>query len=154
MVVHKRPDRTLGHGNDTFWAWCDRQELRLPRCTGCHTLAWPIEAACTTCGGEGFAWERLSGRGAIASWCTFERDYYQGQFPMPWDCILVELEEGPLFIANPAGMTGQGMRLGLPVRLAFLGCEDEAGPFNLPVFETDERADRPARSHPTEELIP
>jgi uncharacterized OB-fold protein len=141
-MVHQRPDRTLGHGNDTFWEWCGRHELHLPRCTRCQALAWPIEAACTTCGGDGFAWERLSGRGTIASWCTFERDYYQGQFPMPWDCILVELEEGPLFIGNPAEMAWPDMRLGLPVRVAFLDCEDSAGPFKLPIF------------HPSEELMP
>ena len=47
----------------------------------------------------------MSGRGTIASWCTFERDYYYGLLPIPWDTILVELEEGPLFISNPQGFT-------------------------------------------------
>ena len=46
-------------------------------------------------------WAPMSGRGRIVSWCTFERDYYAGILPIPWETILVELEEGPLFISNP-----------------------------------------------------
>jgi hypothetical protein len=139
-VAHKRPDRTLGGDNDRFWQGCEREELHLPRCTCCGMLAWPIEAACTTCRGHTFAWERLSGRGTIVSWCTFERDYYQGHFPIPWECILVELEEGALFISNPDGLTWEDMRVGLPVAVAFLPCEDQAGTFNLPVFRSRSEA--------------
>lgn len=149
-MTEKRPNRVLGPGHDTFWAGCAQKELHLPRCTQCATLAWPIEPACTTCGAESFAWERLSGRGAIASWCTFERDYYQGQFPIPWECILVELDEGPLFISNPIDLTGADLRVGLPVEVDFLACEDDAGPFLLPVFrsrEADPKAPR-MRSEP------
>lgn len=136
-MAQKRPDRTLVGDNAIFWDWCDRQELHLPRCTQCATLAWPIEAACTSCGHEGFVWEQLSGRGTIVSWCSFEKDYYQGLFPIPWDCILVELEEGPLFISNLDGLSWHDMRVGLPVRVAFVDCEDGAGPFKLPVFGAD-----------------
>ncbi len=153
-MARKRPERTLGDGNDTFWDWCGHGELHLPRCTHCETLAWPIEATCTTCGDKRFEWERLSGRGTIASWCTFERDYYQGQFPMPWDCILVALEEGPLFLANPAGMTARDLRLGLPVHAVFLECEDDAGPFKLPVFVADQPPARPDPIQPSKELLP
>jgi hypothetical protein len=58
--------------------------------------------------------------------------------PPPWDCILVELEEGPLFISNPRGFTSQDAYLHMPVRLCFLDCEDRWGPFKLPVFERRE----------------
>lgn len=136
-MAERRPDRTLGPGHDDFWAWCAKGELRLPRCARCKELAWPVVKACDFCGATDFTWDRMSGRGSIASYCTFERDYYKGLLPIPWETILVELEEGPLFISNPVGMTWNDLTLGIPVKLAFLDCEDGAGLFRLPVFERD-----------------
>ncbi len=68
------------------------------------------------------------------NWCTFERSYYPS-LAAPYDSILVELDEGPLFLSNPHGFDCQRDVLGLPVRVAFLDCQDEAGTFRLPVFE-------------------
>jgi hypothetical protein len=65
---------------------------------------------------------------------TFEHRYYK-ELPVPWDSILVELEEGPLFISNPAGFSRADMAAGMPLRVAFLDCEDDFGQFRLPVFE-------------------
>jgi uncharacterized OB-fold protein len=154
-MAERRPDRTLGPGRDLFWGGCGRELLQLPRCTACATLMWPIAAACATCGHDGFVWETLSGRGTIFSWCSFERDYFQGLLPIPWETILVELAEGPLFLSNPRGMTSADLRIGLPVRVAFLDCEDAAGAFKLPVFEADPTVDAPAplsEPHPKEPI--
>jgi uncharacterized OB-fold protein len=93
-----------------------------------------VARACEYCGEEQLSWERLSGRGQLVSWCTFERDYYAGVLPLPWETILVELEEGPLFISNPLHLSRSEMKSGMALRLAFLACEDSAGPFKLPVF--------------------
>jgi uncharacterized OB-fold protein len=134
-MPQKRPDRTLGPGHDEFWAWCNQGELRLQRCADCRGISWPVVEACEHCAGKALAWERLSGRGRIASWCTFERDYYAGLLPIPWDTILIELEEGPLFISNPKGFSWPDIKVGMPVQLAFVPCEDQAGRFSLPVFE-------------------
>jgi uncharacterized OB-fold protein len=133
-MSQKRPNRTLGPGHDQFWEWCGRGELRLQRCESCGRIAWPVVEACEHCGGAGFAWAPMSGQGRIVSWCTFERDYYAGLLPLPWNTILVELDEGPLFISNPQDFTWREMEPGMPVRVEFLDCEDEAGPFALPVF--------------------
>lgn len=134
-MAEKRPDRTLGPGHDTFWDYCNKGELRLQRCTGCGKLAWPVVDACEYCGSGDLRWERMSGRGKIVSWCTFERDYYQGVLPIPWDTILVELEEGPLFLSNPAGFSWPDIAFDMPVTLCFANCEDTAGAFKLPIFE-------------------
>jgi hypothetical protein len=134
-LPQKRPARTLGPGHDEFWAWCHRGELRLQRCATCGKLSWPAVPACEYCGGVRLAWDRMSGLGKIVSGCTFERDYYQGVLPIPWETILVELHEGPLFLSNPQGFTWRDITLNMAVKLAFLDCEDAAGPFKLPVFE-------------------
>jgi uncharacterized OB-fold protein len=130
----KRPDRVMGGEHTRFWDWCAQEELRLQRCARCGKLSWPVANACEYCGGDELNWARMSGRGKIVSWCTFERDYYSGRLPIPWETILVELEEGALFISNPTDYTWKDIKLGMPVRLTFLDCEDSAGPFKLPVF--------------------
>ena len=133
-MVQKRPDRTLGAGHDAFWEGCQHGELRLQRCTGCKTVAWPVTAACDHCGGTGFALETMSGAGKVISWCSFEQDYYRGMMPVPYDTIMVELAEGPMFISNPADFGGEDIRFEMPVTVDFIDCEDSAGAFRLPVF--------------------
>jgi uncharacterized OB-fold protein len=134
-LLQKRPGRTLGPGHDTFWGYCAERELRLQRCGACEKFAWPVVPACEHCGSADLRWERCSGRGRLVSWSTFERDYYQGVIPIPYDNILVELEEGPLFLSNPAGFTWAEAKPGMAVQVAFVACEDAAGRFELPVFE-------------------
>ncbi|MFC3174085.1 Zn-ribbon domain-containing OB-fold protein [Novosphingobium bradum] len=133
-MVSRRPNRILGGAHDAFWAWCAAGELRLQRCAGCGQWAWPAVESCEACGSAALAWERLSGRGRIASWCSFARDYYAGQFPIPWDVILVDLDDGPLFLSNPHGFAWPDVAIGQGASLVFIPCEDDAGRFQLPVF--------------------
>ena len=133
-MTQRRPDRVLGFGHDEFWAWCNQGELRLQRCANCGKVSWPVVKACEHCGHAELSWARMSGRGKIVSWCTFERDYYGGRLPIPWETILVELEEGALFISNPTDFTWKDISPNMPVTVTFLDCEDSAGPFKLPVF--------------------
>jgi uncharacterized OB-fold protein len=133
-MSERRPNRVRGPSHDRFWSYCTADELRLQRCETCQHLSWPPVEACERCGRDELTWERLSGRGRVASWCTFERRYY-AELDVPWDTILVELDEGPLFISNPSGFGNDDMRQGMQVRVTFLDCEDDAGLFRLPVFE-------------------
>lgn len=133
-MAQRRPDRTRGPEHDAFWAWCDKGELRLQGCATCSRYSWPPVQACEHCGGAQLSWEPMSGRGKVVSWCTFERDYYNGALPIPWDTILVALEEGPLFVSNPQGFSWPQIKPDMPVKVAFLDCEDSAGAFSLPVF--------------------
>ncbi len=73
----------------------------------------------------------------MVSWCTFEKTYYD-DLPVPWDAILVELEEGPLFVSNRDGFSSEEIENGMPVVVTFLESEDEAGAFRLPVFRKAE----------------
>ncbi len=132
-MSEKRPDRVLGPPHDEFWAYCNKGEFRLQRCNSCKQLSWPAVQVCENCGRSNLTWERLSGRGKIISWVTFERQYYK-ELPIPWDTILVELEEGPLFVSNPKGFTWKEITANMPVKLDFLQCMDKTGEFRLPVF--------------------
>ncbi len=134
-MTEKRPDRTRGKRHDMFWDFCAKDELRLQRCTSCRGVNWPVRVKCEFCSHDELAWEAMSGRGTVASWCSFDQDYYRGLLPRPYDCILVELEEGVLFMSNPKGFGWQDVTIGMPVKVTFIDVEDSGGPFKLPVFE-------------------
>jgi uncharacterized OB-fold protein len=137
-MAQTRPNRVLGPGHDDFWDHCSRKELRIQRCRNCRHLSWPpVENACERCQSSDLTWEKLSGEGKIISWCTFERRYYGDTLPIPWDAILVELDEGPLFISNPQGFENADISQNQRVKVTFIDCKDQAGPFRLPVFELD-----------------
>jgi uncharacterized protein len=133
-VGERRPNRITGPSHDKFWEYCGAGELRIQRCDACRHLSWPPTEACEKCGRAELTWEAMSGRGTLVSWCTFERRYYP-ELDVPWDTILVELEEGPLFISNPSGFSNIEGTKSTRVRATFIDCEDDTGDFRLPVFE-------------------
>ncbi len=131
--TQRRPNRTLGGVHTEFWTYCATGTLHLQQCDGCATWQWPPTERCDGCDGAGLTWRPLAGTGNLISWATFHQRYYP-ELDIPYDTILVELTEGPLFISNPAGFTRQDMTPGLPVKVGFLPCEDDHGTFSLPVF--------------------
>ncbi|MGE0880282.1 MAG: Zn-ribbon domain-containing OB-fold protein [Acidimicrobiia bacterium] len=133
-MAERRPNRTRGPEHDAFWDWCSQGQLRIQRCAACSHLTWPPAPECEKCTSPDLSWEAMSGAGKVVSWCTFERRYY-AELGIPYDTILVELDEGALFISDPLGFGGHDLAQGLAVKVAFLDCEDDAGPFKLPVFE-------------------
>ena len=134
-MSEKRSDRVRGPGHDTFWEHCAADELWLQRCAGCGKITWPVEPACEHCGSTALAFERMAGTGTVVSRCQFHQDYYRAAPPVPHDCILVELDEGVLFMSEPKGFGYEQAQQGTRVKLAFIDCEDSAGAFRLPVFE-------------------
>jgi uncharacterized OB-fold protein len=132
-VSERRPNRTMSGPHAEFWEHCRSGELHLQRCPACGEVFWPPVERCERCGGP-IAWEPTSGLGTVTSWCTFEHRYYQ-ELPVPWETILVELDEGPFFISNPHGFSCADATPEMRVQVVFIDCEDDFGPFFLPVFE-------------------
>lgn len=130
----RRPPRIVGPHHDTFWEYCAQGEFRLQHCPHCDSYEWPPAPACSDCLREELEWTQVSGRGRIFSHVVFERPYY-AECPAPWPVILVALEEGPWFFSDPRDIPIDELKMDLPVRVAFLDCEDTHGPFRLPVFE-------------------
>jgi uncharacterized OB-fold protein len=120
--------------NETFWEGCNRGELTIQRCQSCGHRPFPVIETCEECGGE-LIFEPVSGKGTLISWCSFHQPYYGELMPAPYDTIVVALEEGPYFVSNPQGFTNAEAEDGMAVKVAFLDCEDDQGPYKLPVFE-------------------
>jgi uncharacterized OB-fold protein len=129
----RRPARTLGGEHDEFWAWCARDVLALQRCEQCEHFQWPPVPSCTDCGSMDLEWTEVSGRATVRSKCVYEREYFP-ECPTPWPVIIVELDEGPLFVSNSLDLVVEDLGDGVRVEVTFIDGEDAAGAFRLPVF--------------------
>ena len=76
---------------------------------------------------------RASGRGSLHSYVISHLP--APGFEPPYTIAVVKLDEGPIFLSNPKGFGYDDIESGMPVKLTFIDCEDQAGEFKLPVFE-------------------
>ena len=118
---------------EQFWTFTEQQELRLQRCGECGHLRWPPGPVCDQCLSEDYAWEEVSGRGTLLSWVIYRRRYFP-EYPAPHTVLMVELDEGPLFVTQPIDIETHALRDGLAMELGWLDGEDSFGVYQLPVF--------------------
>lgn len=127
---HERPMPLIGRYDGPFWEHTKNHELRLQQCTACRKFRWPPAAVCDECLSPDFAWELVSGKGTLLSWVVFQRQYFPG-IPTPYNCILIELDEGPLFISTLVGIDNGNIRSGIRVEVEFQNLPEQ---FTLPTF--------------------
>jgi uncharacterized OB-fold protein len=116
-----------------FWEFTKDKELRLQKCSTCGKYRWPPSAICDGCLSEEYEWTELSGAGRVISWTTFHRAYFP-EYPAPHTNIVLELDEGPLFVAFPVGIDASELKEGMRLELRWEDAEDRFGEYNLPVF--------------------
>lgn len=132
-MATQRPPRVMDPYAERFWAFAEQQELRLQSCSECGRFRWPPGPVCDACVSEDYAWEEVSGRGTLLSWVIYRRPYFS-EYPAPHTVIMVELDEGPLFVTQPFEIEADELRDGLAMELAWLDGEDRFGEYQLPVF--------------------
>lgn len=128
-----RPVRSMDPYAEQFWAFTQKKELRLQQCTQCGKFRWPPGPTCDRCLSDDFEWAPVGGRGKVLSWTTFHRSYFP-EYPAPHTSIVLELEEGPLFVSYPIGVEAGALREGMVLSLRWADGEDRFGVYNLPVF--------------------
>jgi uncharacterized OB-fold protein len=122
---------TITDENRPFWDGCAAGELRLQKCARCGHVRYPVAPECPLCLAPEHAWRTLSGRAEIVSWVYFQRAYnraWAGR--VPYNVILVELEEGPRMFSNAVPLDRSDLRVGMPVAVTFA---DEEG-VSIPRF--------------------
>jgi uncharacterized OB-fold protein len=125
----QRPFPTPDLDTQPFWDFVAKKELRFQKCSGCGYVRWPIGPLCPQCRAFDFEWALSSGSGTVYSYTIVRRQTHPA-FPVPYVIGLIELPEGPRFIARLLAEE-DAVRIGLEVRLDWQ--DDGAGPV-LPVF--------------------
>ena len=123
-IVRPRPRRNVYE--DRFWGYVEEQDLRLQRCGECETFRYPPSPICHRCLSDLFDWVSVSGRGSVLSWVVFHRQYFP-EISVPYTVVAVELEEGPILIANLVNASQEPPRLGQPVRVCYETALDDGG---------------------------
>jgi len=129
----ERPPRRMDPFAEQFWAFTQERDFRLQRCADCGKTRWPPAPVCDGCLSEAFAWAPSPGEGTLVSWVVFHRQYFP-EYPPPHPVVLVELDEGPLFIGIPVDIPIQQLQDGMRLRVDWLPGRDRFGEYQLPVF--------------------
>lgn len=116
--------------NKEFWDYTAKGELRFQYCIQCDRWIYPIGPVCTSCLGESLEWRPVSGRGVIAAWVTYHRQYYAG-FDVPYTVVNVDLEEGIRILGN---LSRDGSSPDPEYQAPVTAFLEERGDFWLPQF--------------------
>ena len=132
MFVIEKPLPAVTEDGAPYWEACRAGELRAQRCTACGHLRWPPSVVCPRCLAEGGEWIQLSGRGRIYSFIVVHRPQHPAFFEdVPYNVVIVELEEGIRLHSNVVGCANEELRVGMPVEVVFDKVSDEV---TLPRF--------------------
>jgi len=128
-----RPVRAMDPYAEQFWAFTQARELRLQQCADCRKFRWPPGPTCDRCLSDNFDWRSIRGTGKVLSWTTFHRGYFP-EYPPPHTVVVLELDEGPLFVSVPVEISPRELREGMTLALRWTDGQDRLGEYNLPVF--------------------
>ena len=113
-----------------FFAAAREAQLKLPYCTECGQVIVPGLRHCTHCLSDELTWRTASGRGTIYSYIVMNRQLHS-EFPGGYAVCVVELEEGPRFVAEVVGVAPAQLTVGMPVRAPVIAPEAERAPLRF-----------------------
>ena len=122
---YPRPDRDSA----PFWEAQRGHVLKFQRCSDCGEFRFPITPICPACQSFAFHWTASSGRGTVYSYSVVHHQTHPA-FSVPYTIVLVELQDGPRFIAQFRAADGKPVSIDMPVNLEWEDYPDQA----LPVF--------------------
>ena len=106
--------------------------LMIQRCTGCGAFLAPGSRVCTECLDESLEWVEASGRGTLFTYAIMHQRYHPAFYDeVPYNIVVVELDEGPRLNTNIIGVNNDALRVGMPLRVTFEALSDEV---SIPKF--------------------
>lgn len=95
--------------------------LTFQRCSRCRNAWLPPRDHCPRCLSAEWSWEDASGRAKVVSWVVYHRSYHPAFADrIPYNVVVVELEEGPRMISNVVGIEGaEGLAIDAPLEVCF-----------------------------------
>jgi uncharacterized OB-fold protein len=107
--------------------------LLIMRCKSCGAYRYPSRDRCDVCWSTDTAWVQASGRGTVYTFGIMHQLYHPGfKDEIPYNVVVVELEEGPRTYTNLVGIANDQIRVGMPVEVVFEKLTDEV---TIPKFK-------------------
>jgi uncharacterized OB-fold protein len=131
-MAYEKPLPRVTREDRPFWEAAKRHELVLPRCMECGHIWFPPYANCQRCLSPRREFVRASGRGTVWGVIEMVQPYLPAfQQDLPYNVVLVELDEGPKMFSNIVSLPTDQITVGMPVEVVF---EDVTDEFALPKF--------------------
>jgi uncharacterized protein len=116
-----------------FWDGTAAGELRIQRCEGCGALRHPPGPMCPGCGAARPGYIVAAGTGEVYSYVVQHHPPVPGK-SLPIVVALVQLTEGVRMVGELLDVGPERVRIGLPVRAAFVRVDDT---LSLPAWRED-----------------
>lgn len=108
-----------------------RHALLLQQCASCGSLQHPPQPSCAQCLSLDRNWVPASGKGTIFSFIVVRHPVHPAFAEVPYDVILVQLEEGPRILSNMLDCPVEEIEIGMAVEVDFVDVSDD---ITLPKF--------------------
>lgn len=132
-----KPEPAITPETKPFWDAAKNKEFMLVKCVDCGFYRNPVSITaniCPDCGSrKPGAWVKASGKGKVHTYTAVHRTFHPAfERELPYILVIVELEEGPRFLANMREITPDEMKLDMPVEVIFEKLTDD---IMLPQFK-------------------
>ena len=132
-----KPEPAITPETQPFWDAAKNKDFMLVKCVDCGFFRNPVSITaniCPNCGsrkpGE---WVKASGKGKVHTYTVVHRTFHPAfERELPYILAIVELEEGPRFLANMREAKSEDMTLDMPVEIIFEKLTDD---IMLPQFK-------------------
>lgn len=120
MANYQKPLPALTPENRPFWEACREGRLSMQKCGACGHIRYPVSAICPDCLSEQTTWVELSGAGEVMARLVFHQVYHKAfADDVPYNVVLVQLDEGPRMFSNVIGVPNEQVRVGMRLKVAF-----------------------------------
>lgn len=107
-----------------FWDAANKEDFMLVKCVDCGFYRNPVSITANICPGCGSRtpgeWIKASGKGKVHTYTVVHRTFDPAFEPLlPYIIVIVELDEGPRYLANMQECKPEDMKLDMPVEVVF-----------------------------------
>ena len=115
-----------------FWDAAKQHRLVIQACDDCGTRYFYPRPLCPACRSFDYDWALASGRGVVHTFTIVHRPTLPAfEAQLPYNVIVVRLEEGPFMVSNLIDYAPDDLRIDLPVEVMFEPLDDDIA---LPKF--------------------
>ena len=99
--VYSRPLPRISELSRPFWEASREHRLVIQWCGACEGSLYPASPTCHRCWSAELEWREVSGRGVVLASAVYHRAFHPAfKEAVPYNVVLVELEEGPRIVSN------------------------------------------------------
>jgi uncharacterized OB-fold protein len=129
---YKKPLPYIHSETKAYWEGAQRHELLIRRCRACGAYHFYPRDFCPSCFSFDVDWVKASGRGVIYSFTICHRPAQAFEDDVPYNIVLVELEEGIRMMSAVVECRGDDLKIGMRVEVVY---DDVTAEVTLPKFK-------------------